>query len=343
MGPAIQLGRKEALGGAQKCAIVCMALGQKEAAKVLQALTPEQVELVTREILSMDMVAPEIAQSVLAEFDRAAEKMTGLPTGGKPYARQILEQALGADTAASVLQKIGDDTKETGLDRLGKASPEILAGLLRAEHPQISATILSHLDPERAAKVLQGMDAETAADALYRIARMEKVSPEMLALVTSGFDDRAEVAEERHVESAGGPAAAAKLINLAGADLGKQFLEKMEGRDAETTGQIKALMFVFEDLVMVDGKGIQRILREVDTKELALAMKAASEELKKHIKSNMSERAGSALDEEIELLGPVRVRDVETAHAHIIEAVRQLDEAGEIIIRRPGGDSDIIQ
>ena len=343
MVPAIQAGGRVSYSGVQKCAIVCMALGPKEASKILQNLDPDQVELVAREVLTMEPVKPETVQSILAEFERVTRSVSGLTSGGETYARQILEQALGADRASTVMGKLGVGAKETGLERLGKASPEILASILRAEHPQISAIILAHLEPERAAKILQAMDSETAADVLYRIARMEEVSPEMLSLVASSFEDRAEVSLDQRGGSAGGAAATAKLINLTGGEKEREILEQLEGRDPETTGQIKALMFVFEDLLLVDGKGIQRILREVDTKELALALKAASEELKKHIKSNMSERAGSALDEEIELLGPVRVRDVEAAHAHIIEAVRQLDESGEIMIRRPGADSDIIQ
>jgi len=150
------------------------------------------------------------------------------------------------------------------------------------------------------------------------------------------------VAAERPGGSVGGPSAAAMLINLAGGELEKQVLDSMESRDSEMAAKIKSLMFVLEDLLSIDSKGIQRILREVETKELALALKAASDELKRHIKSNMSERAGAALDEEIELMGPVRVRDVEAAHARIIEAVQQLDENGEIVIRRTGAEDDII-
>ena len=342
MAPAIQIGRKEGLTGAQKCAIVCMAVGQKEAARILQEFTPEQVEQVTREILLMESISPDVVQSVLNEFDQAARTITELPAGGEPYARRILDQALGTDRASSLLQKLLEQTRGMGLACLSKASPETMVGILRSEHPQVVATILTHLEPEQASKVLQGMEADAAADLLYRIARMEKVSPEMLALVASGFENRADVAAERPSGSVGGPAAAAMLINLTGGELEKQILDSVEARDSEMAAKIKSLMFVLEDLLSIDSKGIQRILREVETKELALALKAASDELKRHIKSNMSERAGEALDEEIELLGPVRVRDVEAAHARIIEAVQQLDENGEIVMRRTGAEDDII-
>jgi len=186
------------------------------------------------------------------------------------------------------------------------------------------------------------MDPELAADVLYRVARMEKISPEMLSLVEAGLSSKADVSLSQEMTLSGGPAAVAKLLNLSGSALEKQLLEGLQQKNPEMANRIQSLMFTFEDLLLLDGKGMQRLLREVDTKELALALKAVSDELKRHIKSNMSERAAAALEEEIELLGPVRVRDVEGAHARIIEAVRALEESGDVLLRSREGNDDII-
>jgi flagellar motor switch protein FliG len=193
-----------------------------------------------------------------------------------------------------------------------------------------------------ASSVITGMDPALAADVLFRVARMEKISPDMLLIVESGLSSKTDLSLTGEMTMSGGPETVAKLINLSGAANEKQFMEGIASRSAEIAEKIKALMFVFEDVLLVDARGIQRVLRDVDTKDLALSLKAASEELKVHIKGNMSERAGQALEEEIEMLGPVRVKDVEAAHARIIEVVRGLAEAGDIMIQGRGGTDDII-
>jgi len=214
---------------------------------------------------------------------------------------------------------------------------------LRGEHPQIAALILSRLDAKHAASVLQVMDTASASDVLFRMARLDKVSPDLALLIEDGLSGKADLGAAAPQKSfGGGPAAVAKLLNLSAGPVGDELMKGLGGRDAELAAEVKKFMFVFEDLIKVDSKGIQRVLREVDTKELALSLKAASDDLRKHIMSNMSERAASALEEEVELLGPVRVRDVEAAHARIIEAVRRLDQAGEILIRGQGASDDII-
>ncbi len=331
------------LTGAQKSAVLCITLGPAGAAKLLQQLQPDEVELVTREIAQMRTVSPEIVTSVLEEFRDAAQQSGTVAVGGLAYAQQCLEQAVGPQRTAAIVQRIQERRLDTGgLKRLKRAAPEVLAGIVRGEHPQTIALILAHLDIPQAARVVAEMDPELASEILYRVARMEKVSPEMLALVETGLSSKADVSLTQEMTLSGGPAAVAKVLNLTGAQLEKELLENITRHSEDMGQQIKSLMFVFEDLLLVDGKGIQRVLREVDTKELALAFKAASEELMDHIKKNMSERAGQALDEEIELLGPVRVRDVEAVHMKIIDIVRGLAESGEILLRSSGGNDDII-
>ena len=332
----------ESLTGAQKCAVLCITLGGKEASRILQQLTPDEVEQVTREITAMQTVSTELAHAVIQDFQSASQASQSVARGGPRVAQQLLEEALGVTQARLVLERVQGKVVDTGLKRLKRAAPEVLAGLMRGEHPQTIALILAHLDMRQAAHVVAAMEPELAADVLYRVARMEKISPEMLALVEVGLSSKADLSLSQEMTLSGGPAAVAKVLNLAGGQLEKELLAGMEKYNADITNQIKALMFVFEDLLLLDGKGMQRLLREVESKELALALKAASDELKQHIKSNMSERAAAALDEEIELLGPVRVRDVQAAHARIIETVRALEQAGELLLRTREGNDDII-
>jgi flagellar motor switch protein FliG len=239
-----------------------------------------------------------------------------------------------------VLERIQEQISETGLTRLRKAAPEILNSVLRGEHPQTVALILAHLDVRQSAGLLAVMDHAVAADVLYRVARMEKVSPDKL--VEAGLSSRTDLSLSQEMTLSGGPAAVAKVLNLSGGSLEKALLDAIAQKNAGIAEEIRNLMFVFEDLRGLDGKSLQRVLRDIDGKELALSLKAASEELKQHILANMSERAGAALREEIEMLGPVRAKDVEAAHARIVAAVRALDEAGEIVMAGRSSDDDII-
>ena len=211
---------------------------------------------------------------------------------------------------------------ESGLKRLKKAQPDVLLSVLRGEHPQTLALILAHLDIKQAAGVIEAMEPDLAGDVLFRVARMEKVSPEMLALVESALGSKADLSLSQEMKLSGGPSAVANVLNLTSPSLEKSLMEAIGARDQDLANQIKGLMFVFEDLTLLDGRAMQRVLRDVEGKELALALKAASDELKQHILKNMSERAAAALQEEIEYLGPVKVKDVEAAHLRIIQAVR---------------------
>ncbi len=330
------------LSGAQKSAVLCMALGPDRSARILQMLTSREVEVVSREIAAMPIVAADRLTGVITEFQQVSRAVESVARGGIDYAQQILEQALGPQKAQVVFERIQEQLIDTGLKRLRNAEPDVLAGILRGEHPQTIALILAHLEVRLASGVVQHMDSELAAEVLYRVARMDKIAPEMLMLVEAGLSSKTDLSLSEEMTLSGGPETVAKMLNLTGGTLEKQLLETIGTRSQEIAGQIKALMFVFEDLLLVDGRGIQRVLRDVDTKDLALALKAASAELKQHIMSNMSERAGQALTEEIEMMGPVRVKDVEEAHARIVEAVRALADSGEIMISGRGGADDII-
>jgi flagellar motor switch protein FliG len=332
----------DTLSGGQKCAVLCMVLGTEQSAKVMQLLAPGEVESLTREIAQLPRVKGDLVDGVLQEYREVARAVQSVAQGGVDYARQVLEQAVGPVRAKAILDRIQDQITETGLKRLKKAQPDVLLSVLRGEHPQTLALILAHLDVRQAAGVIEVMEADLAGDVLYRVARMEKVSPEMLALVETGLGSKADLSLSQEMTLSGGPSAVASVLNLTTPSLEKSLMDALGARDPELANQIKGLMFVFEDLRLLDGKAMQRVLRDIEGKELALALKAASDELKQHILKNMSERAASALQEEIEYLGPVKVKDVEAAHLRIIQSVRALEEAGEISIGGRGGGDDVI-
>lgn len=332
----------ETLTGGQKCAVLCMVLGTEHSAKVMQLLTPTEVEDLTREIASLPRVKGDVVDEVLQEYREFARAVQSVAQGGVDYARQVLEQAVGAPRAKVILERIQEQLTETGLKRLRKAQPDVLLGVLRGEHPQTLALILAHLEVGQAAGVIEVMDPELAGEVLFRVARMEKVSPEMLALIEAGLGSKADLSLSQEMKLSGGPSAVANVLNLTTPSLEKNLMDAISSRDPELANHIKGLMFVFEDLTLLDGRAMQRMLRDIEGKELALALKAASEELKQHILKNMSERAAAALQEEIEYLGPVKVKDVEAAHMRIIQAVRSLEEAGEIVVGGRGGGDDVI-
>jgi flagellar motor switch protein FliG len=330
------------LTGHRKAAILCMTLGRERAAEVMRLLNPNEVEELGREIAQTPAADHNTVETVLTEFREVFQAAEAAARGGVIVAQEILEQALGPQRARHLLDRIREQITDTGLRRLKKAAPDLLMSVLRGEHPQTIALILAHLDPRQSASVIASMESALAGDVLYRVARMDKISPEMLALVEAGLTNKTDLSLSQEMTLSGGPMTVAKVLNLTGASMERSLLEAIGNRSADIASQVKGLMFVFEDLKLLDGRAMQRLLREVDGKELALALKAASEELKQHIYSNMSERAAGALKEELEFMGPVKVRDVEAAHTRIIDVMRTLEEQGEILLSGRGGDQDVI-
>jgi len=333
---------KGGLTGAQKCAVLCLALEPRDGAKILGQLSPEEVEDVSREVAAMEAVPAEAVTLVLREFRSAIQMAPRSVRGGVNEAEALLQHAFGPARTQTVMEKIRGRMAQGKLTQLERMEPEVFAGILSDEHPQTIAVILSHLGVKQASKALQSLPIETAADVIFRIARMDKVSPELIALLDSGIRSKTDMTLTREMSMPGGPAAVARVLTSMRGERDKQLLEQISARDRELAGEIEALMFVFEDLMFVDGKGIQQILRDVDSKDLALSMKGASAELKKHLMVNMSQRAAAALDEEIELLGPVRVTEVQAAQRRILESVRELEQAGEVVVRRQGDSDEFI-
>jgi flagellar motor switch protein FliG len=337
---ALMISDKDQLTGRQKVAIVCMALGADSASLITKGMRQAEIEAISLEVARLEHVPAPIAEAVLQEWldiFRAAETLT---EGGVELAKEILEKSFGTAQANSILKRIQSQLADTaGLDRLRKADPEQLGHMIRSEHPQTIALILAHLSPSHTANVLKHLDAELGAEVVYRMAKMEKISPEMLLLIEKALGAEADLGADG-MQASGGPAAVAEVLNQVAPSMEKELMEWLRQRDEALSDEIKNLMFVFEDLIKLDDRAIQRLLRDVDSKELALALKAASEELRDRILGAMSQRAQTALKEEIDFLGPVRLRDVEDAQSTIVGKVRMLEEAGEIVIS--AGTDDLV-
>ena len=329
------------LTGRQKVAIVCMELGTEHAAKLTSGLTPDEVHIVAMEVAQLDQVPPSTVDAVLSEWLELTLGIDSLSTGGMEFAKDVLQAAFGEARAGQILTRVHAQMAES--DRFGRlrdADPQQLGTTLRGEHPQTIALILAHLDPAHVAAILKEVDPALSGDVMFRIAKMDKVSPEMVLLVERAIGTEVDMSFSQTMSQVGGPAAVAAVLNLLSATLEKEVLDLVAERDQQLSDQIKNLMFVFEDLMALDDKSLQRLLREVDVKQLALALKATSAELKSKIMGTMSQRAVAGLKEEMEFLGPVKMRDVEAAQSDIVSKVRALEETGEIVMST--GTDDVI-
>ncbi len=330
------------LTGRQKVAVLLMALGEEASAEVTKNLSPDEVEAISFEIARMEKVDPATVESVLLEWQHTEQAAFSLAQGGVDFARRILEQAFGPARASQVLKRIEAQLHHhVSLTHLRNADVQQLSALMRNEYPQTIALILAFLDPSQTAAVLKEIDPVVGADILLRIARMEKVMPDVLRIIEDsvGADSDLSIAGDGSV--AGGPEAVADVLNLVSAGAEKELLENVAEIDLELSEQIKNLMFVFEDIIKLEDRGVTRLLRDVDSRELAVALKVASDELREKILGSMSTRARDALLEEMEFLGPVRISDVEAAQSNIVKLARALEEAGEIVIG--GGDDMVVE
>jgi flagellar motor switch protein FliG len=339
--PPLQTQQK--IHGRAKAAMLIMLVGKEAAAKITQRLTADEVEMLSLEIAQLDRLDQETAQSVLGEYVESSTAFESIATGGVDYAREVLEGTYGSQKASNILRRIQSQIADSaGLYRLRQADPQQLSNTLRAEHPQTIAVVLAHLDAPQTAAVLKELGSDVGGEVVFRMARLEKVNPELLQMIERSLRAETDLSLTRGASSAGGPEAVAGVLNLLTGTLEKDILAALNAKDAALCEQIKNFMFVFEDLTSLDDKSIGRLLREVDNKTLALAFKAASDALKDRIKGSMSQRAIMALNDEIDALGPVRLKDVESAQAQIIDQVRKLEEAGEIVIAKAGGDDVVI-
>jgi len=334
--------RERQLSGVRKAAILFMALGPSLSARVLKHFTEAEIEKITTEIANTPRVDKNDLEEVLDEFILINEVREYMLSGGIDYARELLEQTLGPQKAVEMLRKLKETSKVKPFTFARNTDIKQLVNLINQEHPQTIAFILSYLDPDQAAAVLSGLPQESRSDIARRIAVMDRTSPEVLKKVESVMQERLSTVLQQNFTSAGGLPVIVDILNHVDRSTEKLILEELEKNDAELAEMIRQRMFLFEDIVTLDNMSIQRVLRELDNDNIALALKGASEEVKNRIFKNLSKRAGEILRETIEYMGPVRLRDVEEAQQRIVEVIRRLDESGEIIISRGGEDALIV-
>ncbi len=331
----------EQLNGRQKAAVLMIALDVESAAHIFKHLEQDEIEKLTVEITNMQGVHSNVINKVIEEFQQLGLAQEYIVKGGLEYAQSVLEKALGASKAGEIIEKVKELTTVRGFSILKKAEPRQLAGFLQKEHPQTIALILSHLASELAAEVLEEFPEDLRADVAFRITTLGRVAPNLVVEIESVFDEVADEVINESSASTGGARAMAAILNKVGVVQAKFLMTSIEQRDPQVAAEVKRLMFMFEDILFIDDRSVQRILREVDKKDLTLALKIADEKLKQKIFANMSERASEMVKEELQFMGPVRLREVEGAQTRIIEVIRQLEENEEIVIGGRGSPEDV--
>ncbi|MFM1650813.1 flagellar motor switch protein FliG [Brevibacillus sp. B_LB10_24] len=334
-------GTKE-LTGRQKAAILLITLGPEVSAQVFKNLREDEIEQLTLEIANVRKVDNLEKEKVLAEFHQIAVANEVIAQGGITYAKEILEKALGASKAIDIINRLTANLQVRPFDFARKADASQIYNFIQNEHSQTIALVLSYLDPEQAAMILSALPQDRQADVAKRIAMMDSTSPEVIAQVEQVLEQKLSATVSHDYTQAGGIEAIVKVLNGVDRSTERTILDSLEIQDPELAEEIKKRMFVFEDIATLDNRSIQRVIRDVDGADLQLALKVSSEEVKETIFRNMSKRMAETFKEEMEFMGPVRLRDVEEAQSRIVATIRRLEEAGEIIIARGGGDDIIV-
>lgn len=334
--------KKGELTGKQKAAILLISLGPDVSASVYKHLSEEEIERLTLEISSVRKVDSEEKESILEEFHNIAVAQDYITQGGIGYAKQVLEKALGSEQAAAIINRLTSSLQVRPFDFARKAEPAQILNFIQNEHPQTIALILSYLDATQAGQILSELPQDVQADIARRIATMDSTSPEIINEVEQILERKLSSTVTQDYTQTGGIEAVVDVLNGVDRSTERTILDALEIQDPELAEEIKKRMFVFEDIVTLDGRAIQRVIRDSENDDLKLALKVASEEVKKIIFKNMSKRMEDTFTEEMEYMGPVRLRDVEEAQSRIVAVVRRLEESGDIVVARGGGDDILV-
>jgi flagellar motor switch protein FliG len=326
----------------QKAAVALVAFGPEVSAHVLKGMNETDLEAITIEIANLRDVPAEVESRVVEECHSIFMARQYISQGGIDFASEILEKAVGSSKAKEIMKRLESTFVTKGFSLLKDIDPKQLSGFFQNEHPQTTALVMTQLNPQQAASVLSELAPELQSEVALRIATMEKISPEILKEVESTLEHHFGGDSGRDLSVSGGAKAIAEILNLIDTTAEKNILQSLEAEDADLAAEVKNMMFVFDDLILLDDRSIQRLLKEVETKDLSTALKAASEDVKNKIFANVSERVSIMIKEEMEFMGPTRLSDVEAAQGRIVEAVRRLEEEGQIIISGRGGKEDII-
>lgn len=327
--------------GLRKAAILMVSVDKDAAAKIMRRLSRDQVEDLSREVAQLGEIDADMRQVVVEEFYNLALARTYVRDGGLAYASELLHKSLSSDEAQRIISQIERLIYERPFSFLHKAESENLLTFIQEEHPQTIALILSHLPSEKASELIVGLSPQRQVEVVKRISKMEQTSPEVIKEIERGLETRLSGIVSERMQKAGGVETVASILNFVDRQTEKGIFTALEEEDSELVENIRRLMFVFEDILSVNDRGVQAMLKEVESADLVLALRTASDELKSKILGNMSERAGTLIREEMEYMGPVRLSDVEAAQRRIVDIVRRLEDAGEIVIGGRG-EKDLV-
>ncbi|MCM3224927.1 flagellar motor switch protein FliG [Terribacillus saccharophilus] len=333
---------KGRLTGKQKAAVLMISLGADTAANVYKHLTEEEIERMSLEISSVKKVDSTEKESIIDQFHQIAIAQDYISQGGIAYAKSILEKALGVDEAAAIMNRLTSTLQVRPFDFARKADSTQILNFIQNEHPQTIALVLSYLDPEQSGQILSELPQDMQADVAKRIATMSSTSPEIISQVEQILEKNLSATATQDYTQTGGIQAVVEVLNGVDRSTERTILDELEVQDPELAEEIKKRMFIFEDIVTLDNRAIQRVIREVENDDLKLSLKVASDEVKDIVFQNMSDRMAQTFKEEMEFMGPVRLKDVEEAQSRIVSVIRRLEEVGEIIISRGGGDDIIV-
>mgnify|MGYP001770775751 CR=1 FL=1 len=336
------MAKQQELTGRQKAAILLISLGPDVSAQVYKHLTEEEIEKLTLEISGVKKVESSQKEEVLEQFHQIALAQDYIAQGGIAYAKTVLEKAIGAEQAQAVIGRLTSSLQVKPFDFARKTDPNQILNFIQGEHPQTIALVLSYLDNEQAGQILSELPQEMQADIAKRIALMDSTSPEIIYEVERILEQKLSSTVTQDYTQTGGIQAVVEVLNGVDRSTERTILDALEIQDPELAEEIKKRMFVFEDIVTLDNRAIQRVIREVENDDLRLALKVASEEVQEVVFSNMSSRMAETFKEEMEFMGPVRLKDIEEAQTRIVASIRRLEEVGEIVIARGGGDDIIV-
>ncbi len=332
----------EELTGIQKAAVLLIALGPEKSADIFKHLKEDEIEELTLEIANTRSVSPQIKEAVLNEFYQVCLAQQYIAEGGITYAKELLDKALGGERAQEVISKLTASLQVRPFEFVRKTDPSQLLNFIQDEHPQTIAMILSYLTPAQAAMIMSALSSEVQADVAKRIATMDRTSPDVVKEVERVLERKLSSLINQDYTIVGGVDAIVNILNTVDRSTEKHIMESLEIEEPELADEIRKKMFVFEDIMLLDDRAIQRVLRDVDNNDLAVALKSANEDVQSTIFKNLSKRLASMIKEDMEFMGPIRMKDVEEAQQKIVGVIRKLEDSGEIVISRGGGDDIVV-
>lgn len=327
------------LTGMQKAAVLMVTLGDETAANIFKYLEEDEIQTISREIAITKHVQPEVAEEVMEEFHTMTQARSYISQGGIEYAKKLLIKSVGPEVARKIIDRLVKALESSaGFTSLERANPQQLSKFIQNEHPQTIALILAHLNASQAAELISSLPEALRSDVAMRMASLQEISPEVVRRISLILEQKLEALGSFATEAYGGVRAVAELFNRMDRNTGRAVLEKIETENPQLAASIRDLMFVFDDILLIDDTGITEILKRADKKTLTIALKGTSEELQNQFFRNMSTRAVELMKEEMEFMGPVKLKDVEKSQHEIVEIVRQLEEEGVISIGGGGGE-----